>query len=266
MVHDMMENSLSPAAITDKLETRLIGRKVIYYPRLPSTMDVAKRAALQGAAEGTVVVADEQTAGKGRIKRVWFSPSGSISLSVILNPAVSYLPYLTMLASLAVVHSIEAVTGLKPQIKWPNDILIGGKKVCGILAESDLRDNTVAYAILGIGINVNLGISDFPEIPATATSLADALGKPVSRLDVIRCLLVEIDKLYLALPASIGTLYEEWRDRLMTLGRRVQVQSGENRLEGIAESAYRDGSLLLRHPDGSSTRIVAGDITLRDRQ
>ncbi|MFC1990682.1 biotin--[acetyl-CoA-carboxylase] ligase [Chloroflexota bacterium] len=261
-----MEESLSPASITDKLETRLIGQKIIYYPRLSSTMDVAKRAAQQGATEGTVVIADEQTAGKGRIKRVWFSPRGSISLSVVLKPSVSYLPYLTMLASLAVVHSIETVAGLKPQIKWPNDVLIDGKKVCGILAESEMRENAVAYAIIGIGINVNLGISGFPEIPSTATSLADELGNNVSRLDLIRCLLGEIDKLYLALPGSTGILYEEWRDRLMTLDKKVRVQSGESTLEGIAESVYRDGSLLLRHPDGSSTRIVAGDITLRDYQ
>lgn len=262
----MVEDSLSPALITNNLETRFIGQKVIYYPRLTSTMDVARQAARQGVAEGMVVVADEQTAGKGRIKRLWLSPKGSIALSIILYPSLSYLsylPYLTMLASLAIVHSIEAVTGLKAQLKWPNDVLIGGKKVCGILIESDVRGNVVAYAIIGIGINVNFRLANFPEILSTATSLADESGKDVSRVELIRRLLVETERLYLTLPDG-EPIYQEWRDRLVTLGRKVQVKSGKTILEGIAQSVARDGSLLLRHSNGSSTRIVAGDVTLRD--
>ena len=259
----MAESSLSAASITDKLETRFIGQRVIYYPRLTSTMDAARQAAQRGAVEGTVIIADEQTAGKGRINRNWFSPEGSIALSVILYPPVSYLPYLIMLASLAVVHSIEAVTGLKPEVKWPNDVLVHGKKVCGILIESEIQGNTAAFAIMGIGINVNFKLSDFPDIAATATSLADELGRKVSRVDIIKRLLTDIEQLYLAL--SVGEpIYQEWRDRLVTLGREVQVTSGKNMLAGIAESVARDGSLLLRHPNGSSTRIVAGDVTLRD--
>lgn len=259
----MAKNSLSPALITDNLGTRFIGQEVIYYPQLTSTMDVARKEAQQGAAEGTVIIADEQTAGKGRVKRVWLSPRGSIALSIILYPDVLYLPRLIMLASLAVVHSIQAVTGLKSQIKWPNDVLINGKKVCGILIESDVQRNTVAYAIIGIGINVNFRLSDFPEILPTATSLADELGKDVPRVDLIRCLLVETERLYLALPAG-EAIYQEWRDRLVTLGRSVQVKSGKTTLEGIAESVARDGSLLLRHSNGSSTKIVTGDVSLRD--
>jgi len=259
----MVENSLSPASITDNLETHFIGQRVIYYPRLTSTMDVAKQEAQRGAAEGTVVIADEQTAGKGRVKRVWLSPRGSIALSIILYPGMFYLPYLIMLASLAVVHSIEAVTGLEAQIKWPNDILIDNKKVCGILIESNVRENMVVYTIIGIGMNVNFRLSDFPEILATATSLADELGRYVSRVEVIRCLLVETERLYLALPDG-DSIYQEWRDRLVTLGRKVQVKSGKTILEGIAESVARDGSLLLRHSNGNSTKIIAGDVTLRD--
>ncbi|TET66643.1 MAG: biotin--[acetyl-CoA-carboxylase] ligase, partial [Dehalococcoidia bacterium] len=170
---------------------------------------------------------------------------------------------LIMLASLAVVRSIEAVTGLKAQVKWPNDVLINGKKVCGILIESDLRGNDVTYAVIGIGINVNFRLSHFPEILPIATSLADELGKEVSRLDLIRCLLVETERLYSTLPDG-ESIYQAWRDRLVTLGRQVRVKSGKTVLEGIAESVTRDGSLLLRHANGSSTQIVAGDVTLRD--
>ena len=259
----MEGNSLSPAAITNNLKTRFIGQRVIYYPSLASTMEVAKREAQQGAAEGTIIIADEQTAGKGRMKRLWLSPEGSIALSVILYPDMVYLPSIVMLASLAVVHGIEAVTGLKAQVKWPNDVLVHGKKVCGILVESELRRNNVDYAILGIGVNVNLRLADFPEILSIATSLSDELGREVSRLELVRWLLVEIERLYLAL--RVGEfIYEEWRDRLVTLGRRVSAKWGTTSYEGIAESVDRDGSLLLRNLDGSLTRIMAGDVTLRD--
>jgi len=256
-------NSLSAASITSNLGTRFVGQRVIHYPSLTSTMEVARREAQQKAAEGTVIVADEQTMGRGRIKRAWLSPEGNIALSIILYPSVAYLPSLVMLASLAVVHSIEAVTGLKSQIKWPNDVLIGGRKVCGILIESDVRENIVNYAIVGIGVNVNLRLADFPEIPPTATSLSHELGRDASPLDMIRCLLVEIERLYLALLAG-GAIYEEWRDSLVTLGKRVYVKSGKATYLGKAESVTKDGSLLLRNSDGSLVKIIAGDVTLRD--
>jgi len=259
----MVEDSLSPASISDNLETHFVGQRVIYYPSLASTMEVAKREAQQGAVEGTVIIADQQTAGKGRLKRTWLSPKGNIALSIILYPDLLYLPSLIMLASLAVVHGIEAVTGLKPQIKWPNDIVINGRKVCGILIESNVRGNTLDYAIIGIGVNVNLKLTDFPEILPAATSLSDELGRDVSCLSIIRSLLVEIERLYLALTTGVS-IYEEWRDSLGTLGRRVRVKSGKIGYEGVAESVARDGSLLLRHPDGSLTKIVMGDVTLRD--
>ena len=259
----MVKDSLSSASIADNLQTHFIGQRVIYYPKLISTMDVARREAQRGAVEGTVVVAGEQTGGRGRIKRTWLSPKGSIALSIILYPSVLHLPCLIMLASLAVVHSIEKVAGLKSQVKWPNDVLINGRKVSGILVESEVRGDMVDYATIGIGINANLSLSDFPEISSTATSLSDELGRDVSRLDVIQCLLLEIERLYLTLQAG-GSIYEEWRDSLVTLGKRVYVKSGETVYEGIAESAARDGSLLLRRSDGNLTKIVAGDVTLRD--
>lgn len=259
----MVKNSLSAAAISRDLETRFVGQRVIYYPSLTSTMEVARREAQQGAAEGTVIVADEQTAGKGRLKRAWLSPGGNVALSLILYPALANLPSLIMLASLAVVHSIEAVTGLKSQVKWPNDVLINGRKVSGILIENDVQANTVNYTIIGIGININLRLADFPEILPVATSLGAELGRDVSRLSVIRCLLVEIERLYLVLSVG-GSVYEEWRDSLVTLGKRVRATTGETIYEGVAESVDRDGSLRLRGWDGSLTRIVAGDVTLRD--
>ena len=258
-----MAENLSAASVSKDLETRFVGQRVLYYPSLTSTMEVARQEAQQRAAEGTIILADEQTGGRGRLKRVWLSPQGNIALSVILYPSLSFLPSLIMLASLAVVHSIEAVTGLKAQIKWPNDVLIKGRKVSGILIESAVPRSTVNYSIIGIGINVNLKLADFPEIQSIATSLVGELGRNVSRPMVIRCLLIEIERLYLTLSAG-GSIYEEWRDSLVTLGRRVQAKIGETTYEGVAESVARDGSLLLHGSDGSLTRIVAGDVTFRD--
>lgn len=258
----MIGNDLSPASIATNLGTRFLGQRVICYRRLTSTMEVARQEAKQGTAEGTVIIAGEQTAGRGRTRRKWLSPEGGIALSIILYPDVSYLPSLIMLASLAVVYSIEAVTGLKCGIKWPNDVLIKGKKICGILIESDVRQNKVDYTIIGIGINVNLRLSGFPEISETATSLSDELRRDVSRLVVVRRLLVEVEKLYLTLQAG-GSIYEAWRDNLVMLGKQVHVTEGKTVHEGIAESVARDGSLLLRQSDGRLVKMVAGDVTLR---
>ena len=254
---------LSPELVTAGLGTRFIGQKIIHFPSHGSTMEAARQEARQAAAEGTVVVAEEQTAGKGRAKRAWLSPRGSIALSVVLYPDISQLPYLIMLASVAVAQSIEAVAGLETQLKWPNDVLIKGKKVCGILIENELKGDRVAWAVIGIGINVNIRTRDFPEIADTATSLYDELGKELSRAEIIRRLLVELEKLYTSLGDG-ERIYWEWRDRLITLGKRVQVISGEEVLQGVAEDVSKDGSLLLRHNDGYLSHIVAGDVTLRD--
>jgi BirA family biotin operon repressor/biotin-[acetyl-CoA-carboxylase] ligase len=258
----MVPEDLSPASITSRLKTRFIGQKVLYFPRLASTMDVARQEALRGAAEGTVIIAGEQTAGRGRLERLWLSPPGNIALSLILYPDVPSLPHLIMIASLAVVHSIEEVTGLKAQIKWPNDILIAGEKVCGILIENEVKEGR-ACTVIGIGINVNMKPSNLDAASVSATSLKDELDKDVLPADVVRQLLVEMERLYLTLPDG-ENVYQEWRDRLDTLGKRVSVVSGSTRLEGIAESVDRSGTLLLRHDDGSSTGIITGDITLRD--
>lgn len=257
----MAESNWLAAAITKNLETELIGRRVIAYSHLTSTNDVARREAKKGAREGTVILAEEQTAGKGRLRRAWLSPKGSIALSIILHPTPAQLPSLIMIASLAVVHCIEKVD-LKAQIKWPNDVLVNDKKVCGILIESDVKGKAVDYAVIGIGLNVNLKPGDFPEIAATATSLSHELGRELSLPEVIGCLLLETEKLYLALPEG-DSVFEEWRDRLVTLGKEVTVSSGKTSYQGVAESVASDGSLFLRQPDGNLIKIVAGDVSLR---
>ena len=258
----MAPQDLSSSSITEGLHTSFIGQRVIYYPRLLSTMDTARLEARRGAAEGTVIIAGEQTEGRGRLQRTWLSPAGNIALSIVLYPDIAGLPYLVMIASLAVAHSIERVSGLKAGIKWPNDVLIGGKKVCGILIENEVKGNSVAYAIVGIGINVALETSSVSEISATATSLEAEMDKSVLRANIIRALLTEFERLYLLLPAG-ESIYKAWRARLDTLGKKVMVKSGSDVLEGVAESVDESGALMLRCADGSLTRIVAGDVTLR---
>jgi BirA family transcriptional regulator, biotin operon repressor / biotin---[acetyl-CoA-carboxylase] ligase len=258
----MIEENISPETILQSLNTRFIGQKIIYFSTLESTMEAAKREALWGAEAGTVVIADRQTAARGRLQRTWISPKGSLAMSVILRPNLNYLPSMVMLASLAVVNSIQIITGLKPQIKWPNDVLINDKKVCGILIENDIRKNTLKHTIVGMGINVNLRIANYPEIAPLATSLSDQLGKKVSRLDLTRQILIEMDNFYQTITQN-DSILEQWKTRLVTLGRNIQVRSGFKINRGIAESVAKDGSLMLRQRDGSLIKIVAGDVTLK---
>ncbi len=228
-----MTELLSPSAITRDLKTAFIGRKVVYYTTLTSTMDAARHAARSGTPDGTVVIAGEQTAGKGRLKRAWLSPPGNIALSIVLYPDIADLPYLVMIASLAVVHAIEKAGGVKAQIKWPNDILINGKKVGGILIENEMKSNKVALSIIGIGINVDLNIAANTEISATAASLKSKTGQDL-RIKIIRSRLTEFERLYIKLPAG-REIFNAWRDRLVTLSRPVRATSGTHIIEGIAD-------------------------------
>ncbi len=258
----MDNNILIPDLIQRDLPTRFIGQKIIYYPSLTSTMDAAKKEALWGAEAGTVVLAGEQTAGRGRLQRSWLSPAGGLAFSVILRPNISYLPYMVMLASLAVTYGIRSLTGLKPQIKWPNDVLIGDKKVCGILIENDIRKNILHHMIIGIGINVNFQVDMHPEIASIATSLSDQLCRQVPRSEVLRAVLVEMDRLYLDLPQG-ERLLNQWKNNLVTLGLQVQVNLGDRIYTGLAESVTDDGSLMIRGKDGHLVKIIAGDVMLR---
>jgi BirA family biotin operon repressor/biotin-[acetyl-CoA-carboxylase] ligase len=262
LYHQFVAENITPS-ITLGLKTSFIGRKVVYYPVLTSTMDTARQLALQGADVGTVVIAGEQTTGKGRLKRGWISPAGNIALSIILYPDIPDLPYLMMIASLSVVHSIETVADFKPQIKWPNDILIDAKKVGGILIENEVKGNKVAFSIMGIGINIDLNVAAYPEISATAASLKSKNGWEF-RIKIIRSLLREFEKLYLQLPDS-RSIFQAWRSRLVTLGQKVIATSGNHVIEGIADSVDESGALIIRETEGRLTRVVAGDVTLKEK-
>ena len=239
----------------------LIGRHILYYPRITSTMEMAKQLAKEGMAEGTVIIAGEQTEGRGRLGRTWLSPpEGSISLSIILRPHMSHLPQLNMVASLATLRSITTVTGLKPRIKWPNDILLNGKKVSGILIENTFEGAQLKAAIVGIGINVDFDSASFPEIAAIATSLSVEAGRSVSAQDLMTSLLRTFDEAYGDLRQA-GTVYDAWLPLVETLGKRVTVRWGDSIEEGCAESIDVKGNLILRRSDGSTVALTAGEVT-----
>ncbi len=247
--------------IESRLNTKFVGRQLYYYHRLATTMKTAKELAKKETAEGTVIIADTQTAGRGRLGRTWISPEGSLAISIILKPSLNNLPQLVMIASLAVVRTIKKVAGLQAQIKWPNDVLIKGKKVCGILIENEVKGDKVNFAIIGIGINVNFDPLVFPKITDIATSLSHELGAEVSKAALISTLLPELEQLYLEAQAG-APVYREWQKNMEMLGRWIQVKTGEAVEQGKAETVTENGSLILRRSDGSFAEIVAGDVTV----
>jgi BirA family biotin operon repressor/biotin-[acetyl-CoA-carboxylase] ligase len=260
----MANQDFSVSTFKQGLSTKFVGQNIIYFPSLPSTMEAAREEARRVAADGTVVIAGEQTSGRGRLQRTWLSPGGNIALSIILYPAASSLPYLIMIASLAAASAIESVTGLETQIKWPNDILIKGRKAAGILIENGFKGGRVAYAIIGIGINIDLHTAEVREIADTATSLEEETGKHISREDIARKLLIDFERLYLKLPDG-DSIFKAWRQRLVTLGQEVTATWGKEIIRGAAESVDESGALMIRLADGSLTKVVAGDVTLRNR-
>ena len=252
---------LSPEMIRQGLKTSFIGQRIQYFPEVASTMDLAREQARGGAAEGTVVVAGQQTAGRGRRERGWHSPPGNIALSLVLRPSLGDLSKMVMFASLAVVDAIRRVAGVEADIKWPNDILINGKKVCGILMTSEVRSGAVDHVVIGLGLNVNMDVAAYPGIAAIATSLSAETGIEFDPVMVMQALLEELERYYLMIDGE--ALFTEWRGRLITLGKQVSATWGEYCYEGIAEDVSPDGSLTLRQADGGIVRIVAGDVTLR---
>jgi BirA family biotin operon repressor/biotin-[acetyl-CoA-carboxylase] ligase len=221
-------------------------------------MDDARREAEAGAGHGLVITADEQTAGRGRFGRRWVSPAGmNIYLTALLRPDVARLRLLAMAVPLAVCRAVEAAVDVRADIKWPNDVQIGGRKLAGILIESELSGADVKYALAGIGVNVNDAIED-AEIAGIATSLLRETGREVSREDVLAGLLNELEALY-----ESGEVYEGWRERVVTLGQPVKVTFRGEEYEGVAEDVDADGSLVLRMGDGSTRTFEAGEVTLR---
>ena len=256
-------DTLAAAALKSATAGRLIGSRIVSLAETASTNTAAFRLAEEGAAEGTVVLADQQTAGKGRMGRVWASPPGvNLYCSIVLRPEIQPLaaPQLTFLSVIAVARAIEALTPLKTRIKWPNDLLIDGKKVAGLLNEMSAETDQVNFVVLGIGVNLNMTRDQFPaDLRQPATSLLLETGGRVDRTAFAARLLQELDELYGDFRRSgYEPARREWLERSRLAGVAVAVAEGgtvrRGRVAGIDES----GALVLA--DGE--RIYSGDVTL----
>lgn len=246
--------------------TQVIGRDIQVFESTTSTNDVVEKLARDGVKEGVVVFAESQTRGRGRLGRKWTSPAGrGLWFSVLLRPGVrpQALTQVTVASATALRRAIESLTGLKPEIKWPNDILVGGKKAAGILTELSAELDRVKYAILGIGVDVNLTVGDFPaDLRRIATSLKAEAGRALPRAELAVLILQELDADYArVLGGGFAEVADEWEAHCTTIGRQLSIRTGDRLVQGRAESLSEDGALLLRTEHGHLERIVAGDVS-----
>jgi len=261
-----MEEALNAETVKRVTQTRLLGQVVHYWDEVDSTNAALVRLLKDGAVEGTVVIADAQTRGRGRIGKLWFSPPGlNLYLSVLLNPPIqlSEARLFTLIGSLAIADAIEA-QGAKAQVKWPNDVLVADKKIAGVLAEIQAHDGRVNHLVLGVGVNLNIGRADmnrlFADAAAGATSLREALGRAVDRSAFTALLLEHLEKHYFDfLSAGKRSILQEWRSRSF-LGRRVSVREEDMHVEGVAMDLDDEGCLLVTLDDGSSVRVREGEV------
>jgi BirA family biotin operon repressor/biotin-[acetyl-CoA-carboxylase] ligase len=269
-VLDDLGLQIQSGSLPATLATRIVGRDVRYVAQTGSTNHDLRLLARAGAEEGLVLVTDEQTQGRGRRGRTWSAPPGSSLLSsTLLRP--TWLPpsdafYLTILAAVACAEAVEEVTSLRAGLKWPNDLQVQERKLGGILVETEVTDNLLTWAILGIGLNVDWDIASVPELAPTATTLASALGRPISRLHLLTALIRHLDDRYTRLRAGERhRLFEDWRARLTTLGHAVRAESAGSAIEGYAEAVTPDGSLVVRDHAGTRHELTAGDVTVRSQ-
>ncbi|TEB17246.1 Bifunctional ligase/repressor BirA [Pelotomaculum sp. FP] len=260
---------LNPEEIKEGLSTRIMGQnKIFYYSTISSTNKIAQEEGQRGCAEGTLVVAEEQTGGRGRLGRVWSSPRyKGIFLSLVLRPLVNpaQVAQVTMVASVALAMAIRTETGVVAGIKWPNDLLAHGKKVCGISADLNAEMDRVNYLVLGAGINANQQLEDFPvELRDTATSLKIETGRPVDRAKLTRACLESFEHWYtLWLDEGFGPVLSSWKEMSVSLNCPVRIHTLNKSWEGWAEDIDVDGALLLRLPNGEIQRLVSGEVSLR---
>ncbi|MBD0380553.1 biotin--[acetyl-CoA-carboxylase] ligase [Paenibacillus sedimenti] len=250
------------------LRTKILGQKLHVYGEVDSTQTIAHNLVASGAPEGTLVLAETQTAGRGRMGRKWHSPAGKgIWMSLVLTPRIPvyFMPQLTLLCAVALCRSIQKVVQVDIGIKWPNDLLIGGKKVSGILLESSGEDERLKYVIAGIGISANLKLEDYPaELRSIATSLAIESGADIVREQLVQAFLLEFEEMYaLYLDKGFAPIRLLWEALSVTLHRPIRTQTPTGIVEGIAESLDDSGALTVVISSGEKVKIYSGDIELK---
>jgi len=243
------------------------GREIFFYETVGSTNTIAAELAEKGAQEGTVIIADSQEKGRGRLGRHWVSPPGvNIYMSIILRPKIKPkdVTLLTIIAAVGCTAALRKVTGLNVTIKWPNDLTVYDKKLGGILTEVKTAPKEIIFAVTGIGINVNMDVKSLPDdVKNLATSVKNETGNLYPREVIIAEILNEISQWYKALKEmKRDILLSEWQKMTSTLGREVQVVTGKETFTGLAESIDDEGMLILKLRDGKLKRISTGDITI----
>jgi BirA family biotin operon repressor/biotin-[acetyl-CoA-carboxylase] ligase len=236
--------------------------RIHYFREIGSTMDAARELAKKGAQNGTIVIAESQTGGRGRLSRQWLSPEGGIYCTIILRPRIgpAYAPRINLMVAVAVAATIRRLFGVKAELKWPNDVMVAGRKVCGILAEMDAEMDVVNFVNVGIGINANNSTARFEK---TATSLKKVLGRQISRREFLSALIIEIERRQPALMNA--ALLKEWKRLSATLDKEVRVMGLDEEVRGRAIDIDATGALILKARNGSLQTVVAGDcIHLRE--
>ena len=247
--------------ISHGLNTKFIAKKIHYFDYLASTMNLAMQLGMQAEPNGTLVLAESQTKGRGRLGRSWFSPKyKGIYLSLVLRPKISpsASPILTLLSAVSICEAVKKVVGLDIQIKWPNDLFIHNKKLGGILTEMNAEVDKVNFVVIGIGLNVN---NDKKSLVTQATSLKEQVGEPVNRILLLQELLRRIENNYSLLEDKGSQIViDKWRNLSLTLGRRVKVYYQDKHIEGQAVDIDKDGALLIRKDSGLIQKVFSGDV------
>ena len=257
-------DGLLPLEIKTRLKTKIFGKEIITLDSVDSTQAYLNKLAEKGSPEGTLVLALEQTHGRGRMSRSWSSPRGGLWFSLLLRPSMppKELHKLTLLFGVAIVASLKPF-GIDAALKWPNDVLVGRRKLCGILLEASTEADRVGHVIAGIGINANNSFADLPsEIRNSAVSIRDLLGTKIDRAELLCGILKNSEDLYLeASYSGFSKILSLWRMSSCTLGQKVEVSSPDGILSGLAVDIDEDGYLLVRCHDGLK-KIYSGDVTL----
>ncbi|MDO9036502.1 MAG: biotin--[acetyl-CoA-carboxylase] ligase [Methanoregula sp.] len=259
-------DKLLPYEIRKNLRTQFIGKQLRYLEKTPSTNVIGKKLCLEGDVEklnGTVIIAEEQSGAVGRMGRAWISPGGGIWITIILKPGipVDHVFMITMAGSIAIARSIRREFELGALIKWPNDIFIGNKKVAGLLLELAAEADTVHYCLLGIGVNVNVPLSNFtPALQKDITSISAEVGHEVDRSAFLARILKEFESRYLLLEqGEYETILQEWKSLSCTLENHVLIRTLKNTFEGDAVDIDEFGALIIRKENGRLERVIAGD-------
>lgn len=256
-------DKLFPEEVKFGLNTKTIGKKIVYYDSITSTNTKCYELAEKKYPQGTLVISESQTKGKGRLSRSWVSPKHKgIYFSILLKPSILpvHVPKITLLSAVSVVSAIRKLTKLPALIRWPNDVLINKNKVCGILTEMNAESDRVNFLILGIGINVNTKRS---ELPKGATSLSEEGAKDITRVELLKNILSELESHYnLFQKEGFGPIIQEWQNLSAILGSRVKIVSHNEKIEGQAAGVDTDGALIIRLDNGFQKKITAGDVEL----